>query len=73
MTTLPMYIYPSMCEKQCQDLEQLLNAVDEFGANTLALANQGPQGYMSFIEARDTLRKFIKDTAKNYRLVKETA
>lgn len=64
-----LQIYPSMCEQQLKDLEMILYAIDDFGANTLALANQGPQGYQSFIDTRDKLRSLVKDTAKNYRLV----
>ena len=64
-----LQIYPYMCEQQRTDLEFLLKAVDEFGGTTLALANQGPQGYATFIEARDTLRNNINDMASKYRIV----
>lgn len=40
-------------------INNLLNAIDDFGANTLALVNQGPQGYSAFISARDTLREMV--------------
>lgn len=64
----PMQIYPSMCEQQTLDLEMLLAAIDDFGATTLALTN-GPQGYVSFIEARDSVRSRVLTIAKNYRYV----
>ncbi len=64
-----MQIHPAMCQQQCQDLEMLLNLVDEFGATALALSGQTSQGYMSFIQERDNIRKTIVDIAGNYRLV----
>lgn len=66
-----LQVHPVMCQQQCEDLDTVLKAIDDFGANTLALANQGPQGYMQFIEARDNLRQFIKETTLNYRFVKD--
>ncbi len=68
-TGTPMQIHPAMCQQQCQDLEMLLNLVDEFGATALALSGQTSQGYMSFIQERDNIRKTIADIASNYRLV----
>ena len=68
-TEQTLQIYPCMCEQQRNDLDNILCAIDEFGANTLALANQGPHGYATFIETRDKLRSLVKDTAQNYRLV----
>ena len=65
----PLQIYPCMCEKQLQDLNTILQAVDDFGANTLALSSQGPQGYAIFIQSRDSLRQLIQETSKHYRLV----
>lgn len=65
----PLQIFPSMCERQKQDLETMLRAIDDFGATTLALASQGPQGYVCFIETRDSVRKLVSDIAANYRLV----
>lgn len=64
-------IHPCMCERQKQDLERLLQAVDDFAATVTSIASQGPQGYAAFIEARDAVRKFIADLAKDYRLVTE--
>lgn len=69
MNTTPLQIYPAMCEQQCQDLDTLLKAVDDFGAMSLALTGHGAQSYTSFIEARDAVRKLIVDISKNYRLV----
>jgi hypothetical protein len=47
----------------------MLSAVDEFGATALALSGNTSQGYMSFIQERDNIRKLLNDIAKNYRLV----
>ena len=66
--TKPLQIFPAMCSQQKADLETLLAAIDDFGATTLALTN-GPQGYVSFIEARDSVRSRVLTTAKNYRFV----
>ena len=68
-TATPLQIFPPMCEQQCQDLQTLLAAVDDFGAMSLALNTSGAQSYTSFIEARDAVRKLITDIAKNYRYV----
>lgn len=65
----PLQIYPSMCNKQLEDLDRLLRAIDDFGASTLAIGTQGPMGYTLFIQSRDELRDLVKETAKNYRLV----
>ena len=71
MTNLqtPLQIYPSMCAKQLEDLDQILQAIDDFGASTLAIGTQGPMGYTVFIQSRDELRNLVKETAKKYRLV----
>lgn len=67
--TNPLQIFPSMCAQQCRDLDTMLSAVDEFGATALALSGSTSQGYMSFIQERDSIRKLLNDIAKNYRLV----
>lgn len=67
--TSPLLIFPHMCQQQCQDLDILLHALDDFGATALALSGNSAQGYACFIEARDNIRKLVVDTAKNYRMV----
>ena len=65
----PLQIHPCMCDKHIQDLDTILQAIDDFGATTLALASQGPHGYTTFIQSRDSLRDLIRETNKHYRLV----
>lgn len=60
-----------MCEKQVADINNMLHAIDEFGATTLGLAAQGPQAYTQFIEARDQIREVVERTLKQYRLVEQ--
>jgi hypothetical protein len=66
-TTFKIHAY--WCNKQEQDYNDIMQAVDDIGAASLALATQGAQAYSQFIQARDSFKdKFISMT-KNYRYI----
>ena len=69
METLPLKIYPEMCDRQVNDLNDMLFALDDFGATVMSLTSQGAQAYSSFIDAREKIRKDFKTMFKHYRLV----
>ena len=64
-----MQIFHSMCPQQEQDLKELLESLDDFGATTFSLSSSNSQSYTTFIDARDNIRKQFQDKFKNYRLV----
>lgn len=66
---LTMQIFHSMCPQQEQDLKELLESLDDFGATTFSLSSSNSQSYTTFIDARDNIRKQFQDKFKNYRLV----
>lgn len=68
-SNLSLQIYQEMCPQQTQDLQEMLSAIDEFGATTRGLSGSSSQAYVTFIEARDNIRKQFEDKFKNYRLV----
>jgi len=65
-------IHKHWCEKQQQDYNTVMQAVDDLGAASLALATTGAQGYQQFIQARDNFKETFQQMTKNYRYV-ETA
>lgn len=62
-------IHDTWCEKQQQDYEQMMQAVDDLGAAALGLTTNGAQGYLQFIQARDNFKQMFLDTSKHYRYV----
>lgn len=68
-TSTPLRIYPIMCDQQKQDLNTILTGLDDFAASALALANQGPQAYSTFIEDRERFRAIIFGMCDKYRYV----
>ena len=70
-TESTLSIFPAMCEQQCNDLKEILQAIDDFGSTVFALSSNSAQGLTCFIDERDKVRKFIMDSAKNYRYVME--
>lgn len=64
-------IHQYWCEQQQQDHNNILQAVDNIGAASLALANQGAQAYQQFIEARQAFKNLLIDMGKRYRYIEE--
>ena len=62
-------IYEPWCKKQQQDFEELMQAVDDLGAASLALATSGALGYTQFIDSRERFKKTFADMSKHYRYV----
>ncbi len=68
-TTFKIHAY--WCEQQEQDYKALLQAVDDVGAASLALASQGAQAYTQFIESRNSFKDKLEHISKNYRYIEQ--
>lgn len=66
---LTLKIYPHNCEQQAEDYEGLMQAVDDIGAASLALANSGAQAYTQFITAREDFKAMLEIMLRKYRYV----
>jgi len=64
-------IHKYWCEKQEQDYNQIMQAVDDLGAASLSLATNGAQAYTQFLQARDHFRECFNEMTKNYRYVEQ--
>lgn len=62
-------IYPHNCEQQTEDYKGLMQAVDDLGAASLALANSGAQAYAQFISAREDFKAMLELMIRKYRYV----
>lgn len=63
-------IYPENCSQQTEDYQGLMQAVDDIGAASLALANSGgAQAYSQFITAREDFQALLKLLTVRYRYV----
>ena len=62
-------IYEPWCKKQQQDFDCLMQAVDDLGAASLALATGTPMSYTQFIDSRERFKNTFLDMAKHYRYV----
>jgi hypothetical protein len=48
-----------------------MQAVDDLGAASLALATNGAQAYSQFLQARDQFRECFTQMTKHYRYVEQ--
>jgi hypothetical protein len=47
--------------QKTEQLNLILESIDDFGACTLALANQGAQAYTNFLQAREHLIRLVQE------------
>jgi len=64
-------IHKYWCAKQEQDYKTIMQAVDDLGAASLALATNGAQAYTQFLQARDQFRECFTQMTKHYRYVEQ--
>ncbi len=70
MSNNVLKIYPQNCSQQTEDYKGLMEAVDDIGAASLALANTGgAQAYSQFITAREDFQVLLKLMTVRYRYV----
>lgn len=70
MSNSVLKIYPQNCPQQTEDYQGLMEAVDDIGAASLALANTGgAQAYAQFISAREDFQALLKLMTARYRYV----
>jgi len=69
MSALKIHKY--WCQKQEQDYKTIMQAVDDLGAASLALATNGAQAYTQFLQARDDFRECFTEINKHYRYVEQ--
>ncbi len=69
MSALKIHKY--WCPKQEQDYKTIMQAVDDLGAASLALATNGAQAYTQFLQARDDFRECFTEITKHYRYVEQ--
>lgn len=63
-------IYEYWCNQQVQDYKDMVSALDDVGAASLALANGGgAQAYSEFVRSRDRFRDTFMEMTKRYRYV----
>jgi hypothetical protein len=64
-------IHQYWCEQQQQDYLHIMQAVDNIGAASLALASQGAHAYQQFIDARESFTYLMTEVMKRYRYIEE--
>lgn len=69
MSNNVLKIYPQNCQHQMDDHDALMQAVDDIGAASLALANSGAQAYAQFITAREDFKAMLEIMLRKYRYV----
>lgn len=70
MSNSVLKIYPQNCPQQAEDYQGLMQAVDDIGAASLALASTGgAQAYSQFITAREDFQALLKLLTVRYRYV----
>lgn len=62
-------IYPHMCDKQQEDIQQIIAAAHNLVECATSFAANGGQGWTSLLQARKDFEAIVIDTHKHYRRI----